>query len=84
MPRKRKIAFDDTACARVDTDVGPVLVLFDSDDKPLYKLALTEANELIEEAGDEARRVQRLLYERAVTDGIIANPERQVSDERHA
>jgi len=98
--RRRRIAFIDTCLELVETDLGAILILFDANDKPIYKLALAEADELIQEvlaAPDlprapkgslwrpenyEAvvtRRVQRLLYERAVTDGAFIDPERMIS-----
>lgn len=82
--RRRKILYDDTSVAVVHMEIGEhVVVLFDSDDCPLYKVAGQDALEMIHDvraldldALGSTRRLQKLIYERAVADGAIINPER--------
>jgi hypothetical protein len=82
--RRRKIQYQDTCIAVFHTEIGThVVVLFDSLESPLYKVAGQEASDLIRSVErldldqlNYTRRLQRLVYERAVADGAIINPER--------
>lgn len=81
---RRRIAYEDTSIVVLDSQMaGRIIVLFDSNDSPLHKVVEPDASELISgiahlnlDVLGFTRRLQRLVYQRAVADGAIVNPER--------